>query len=260
MPSLTDAVRPAPPRAHAPRRRGPDARRGEALDRYLPAGRAGALPGHPGPHALQQQHRLPGAGRRLLRPARLRLRDPGRARALRLGGRVGAVRPRGPGWLRRAGVVRDAALVERQGRHQRRVVPGADPVARGAPPQPAPGGDGAPGGLLEPLPQLGLHGRRVPAGFQPPVGRRPDEHAHEPDAVSLDAARAALLDALLASPAPHGRRARGAASRSSTGSGSATPTTAPTGSASATSRRTTGGSTSRSTGSAGGTTSFSRAP
>ena len=97
-------------------------------------------------------------------------------------------------------------------------------------------------------------------GLQPPLGRDPDAHAHEPAPVPLDAARAALLDALLASAARERATSAPVASASSTGTGSGIRTTARTGSGSATSRRTTRGSTSRPTGSAAGTTCSSRGP
>ncbi len=113
------------------------------------------------------------------------------------------------------------------------------------------------GGLLEPLPQLGVHGRRLPARLQPPVGRGPDAHAHQPDPVPLDAARAALLDAGLAPAAHHGRRAR------RPGGGFYRewirhPDYGAYWERPGTSRRTTRGSTCRPTGSAAGTTCSSR--
>ena len=200
------------------------------------------------------------AGRRLLRPARLRRRDPRRAGPLRLGRRVGAVHPRSPGRLRRPGVVRDPALVDREGRHQRRLVSRAHPVAGRAAPEPPPRRDGAPRGVLGPLPQLGVHGRRLPAGLQPPVGRRPDAHAHQSDAVPLDAAGAALLHPLLAPPAPDGRRARRPRHGVLPGVDPAPGRRSLLEAASATSRRTTRGSTCPLTGSAAGTTSSCRAP
>ena len=128
-------------------------------------------------------------------------------------GRVVALRSRGPGRLRRAGMVRDAAVVHRKGRHERGVLPRAHPVAGGAAPQPASRGHGAPRRVLEPLSQLGLHRRRLPARVQPPLGRGADAHADEPAPASLDAAGAALLDAVLAPAASHGRRARRARQR-----------------------------------------------
>ena len=139
------------------------------------------------------------------------------------------------------------------------LVPRAHPVAGGAAPEPPPRRDGAARGVLEPVPQLGLHGRRFPARLQPPMGRRSDEHAHESDPVPLDAARSSTTHPVLAPPLLTGDERAGRV-RSSTASGSATRTTGRTGNATGTSRRTTSGSTCRPTGSAGGTTSSCRDP
>ena len=77
------------------RRSRADARRRRALDRRLsPRGR-GQAPAHPHPHALQEGDA--GAAGALLRATRVRGRGPGRARSIRLAGRVGALRERGRG-------------------------------------------------------------------------------------------------------------------------------------------------------------------
>jgi len=232
-------------------RDGADAGRHPAVNRHLHARRAGSVSGDPHPHSLQQQPGARRSGRRVLRLAGLRGAAPGRPGAGRLRGSVDALRPRGRGWLRRPGVGGEAVLVHRQGGHQRCIVRGPDPVAAGAAPESLPHRHGAPRGLLQPLPQLGLHRGRLPARLQPSLGRHPDAHADEPDAVSLAAGRGAPVAALLA-PAVDRRRPA-----SSTRSGSAIRATMPIGSAWGTSRQSMPRSTSRPTGSAAGTMSSS---
>ncbi len=121
-----------PPRPPA-RGDGADARRRASRHRRLPALRPRGR--RPAAHrdrpagdrraaAVRQARRLPRHADPgpLLRPARLRLRRPGRARTLGLGGRLRPLRPRGRRRLRHPRVGGAAAVVRRPHRGRRRVL------------------------------------------------------------------------------------------------------------------------------------------
>ncbi len=95
-----------------------------ATDVYRPAGagRRGVAPGDPRPPAVRQVRplHLHARDRRIPDRARLRRRDPGRARQVPLRGRAGAVRPRGRRRLRHDRLDRCAAVELGCGRHDRR--------------------------------------------------------------------------------------------------------------------------------------------
>ena len=92
--------------------------------------------------------------------ARLRVRGAGRARPLRVGRRVRRVSPGAPGRLRRRGVGRGPALVERPRRHGRPVLPRRGAVAVGRRGAAAPGLH-LPGDVLLVGPPVHLLRRRV---------------------------------------------------------------------------------------------------
>ena len=107
---------------------------------------------------------------RLLRAARLRLRVPGHPRAPRVRGTLGALLRRREGRLRHGRVGREAAVVERQGRHAGRLLPGAEPVAGRAGRAAQPGHDLPDGVLDQPLSRLDHAQRRLAALLQLRLG------------------------------------------------------------------------------------------
>ena len=152
----------------------PHARRRDALRRRLSAGRRRALSGPRLENAVQHRalpHRLRRG--RLLRAARLRLRLPGRARTPRIGRRLGAVLRRREGRLRHDRVGREAALVERQGRHAGRLLSRTEPVAGRAGRAAQPRHHLSDGGLHEHLPRLDHAQRRLAAVVQLRLGAGP---------------------------------------------------------------------------------------
>jgi len=118
-----------------PERRCAHARRRGAGDRRVPPRHRREVPDHPRPHAVPEgDGRAPGA---VLRAARLRLRDPGRARSFLVSRRLGSFRPRSRRRPRRGRVARRPGVVERQGGNDRRVLSGLGSVLGGEPEAPA---------------------------------------------------------------------------------------------------------------------------
>ena len=137
------------PRRDVRDRPGADAGRRPARDRCLPA--CGARP-LPGDHAADAVRPASGPGLLRGRPerrdgvlggARLRRRLAGRPGHVPLGGRVPAHLPGARRRLRRSGVGGGPAVVERQGRHDGRLVHGGHAVAGRPGRAAAPGGDRA---------------------------------------------------------------------------------------------------------------------
>ena len=141
-------------------------------DVYRPVG-GRALSGPRLANALQHRalpHRLRCG--RLLRAARLRLRVSGRPGTPRIGGTLGAVLRRREGRLRHGRVGGEAALVERQGRHAGRLLPGPEPVAGRAGRAAQPRHHLPDGGLHQPLPRLDHAQRRLAPVVQLRLGTR----------------------------------------------------------------------------------------
>ena len=108
-----------------------DARRHDALRRCIPARRPRPVPDHPAAHALRQDCGTGGAddGPHQGRQGRFRTDYPGHTRALYLGRRVLLLRGRHQRRPRHRRVGRIPAVVQWQGRHDRRVLCRRDPVA-----------------------------------------------------------------------------------------------------------------------------------
>ncbi len=108
--------------------------------------------------------------RRLLRAARLRVRLSRRARSPRVRGPLGTVSRRHRRRLRHRRVGRGAALVQRQGRHVRRLVSRTGAMARRPGQAAAPDRDLSARRLHEHLPRLDHGQRRLAAGVQLRLG------------------------------------------------------------------------------------------
>ena len=206
-----------------------DARRSQAVHRHLPPRRRRPLPGGPGAYAVRQQHGSPPGIGAVLRPKGLCLHRTGLPWPLRLRRGVRRPAPGGGGRSRHTGVDRRPGVVQRQGRHGRRVVRRPDAVAGRPAQEQLPQGHRAPRRPVQLLDARRLH---WPRSLQPrarPLLVPPPQRPHEAERRRLRLGRG-----LPHAPPDRSRPQMGQRTSSTTRSGSDTPPTTTTGAGSAT--------------------------